>query len=73
MPEAEVASLAQDVSSEPYSEEELALMDRQLAEIELPPELDAWFREFVGGLKTTLEFDSRTDMDRDAVIYRDDD
>ncbi|MBM3475608.1 MAG: hypothetical protein FJX75_20280 [Armatimonadetes bacterium] len=73
MSEAKVAPLTQEVSSEPYSEEELALMDRQLAEIELPPELDAWFWQFVGGVKTTLEFDSRTDLDRDALIYGDDD
>jgi len=71
--EAQVVPLATEPPSQPYSDEELALMDRQLAEIELPPELDRWFRQFVGGLKTSLEFDSRTDVDRDETAHVDDD
>ena len=49
---------------------ETALMERQLAEIDLPPEVEAWFVQVAGCIKTRLPFDS-LDFDRDALIYDD--
>ena len=72
MAEARVASLASHVSLEPYSEDELALIRRQTAEIELPPELEAWFSQLAGCVETSLKFDSRTDRYRDEGAHGDD-
>ncbi len=56
-------------ASRPYSEYELDLMARQAAEIELPPEIEEWVSRISGSIKTSLGFDSRTDLDRDGTCY----
>jgi len=45
------------------------LIRQQTSEVELPPEVEAWFARLAGCVKTRQPFDSLTDSDRDADIY----
>ena len=73
LPVADKASEEPAAEGAAYAPEDIELMEQQLTETVLPPEIEEWFSRLCGCLDISMPFDSRTYFDEADYPYGDDD